>query len=124
MSRSSVSDIKRAQKESQILRIVSELVARTQADEPRLSGLMITKASLSEGKSFCSIYFYCAGGEAEFKEKLEILKLYKPSLRTALAKTLHGRYTPDFSFKFDATFEKTAKIEALFEKLKEENKLS
>lgn len=123
MTRSTVSDIKRAQRESLLLRTISELLSRTAADDQRLAGVFITKISLSNDKSSCTVYFYMPEGSAAFKEKLDILKLYKPSLRKALASEISGRYTPEIIFRFDDKYEKTLRIEELFEKLKEDKQL-
>lgn len=123
MRPSSVSDIKRAQKESTILRIISELVSQTSLDDKRLEGLFVSRVSLSKDKSICSVFFYVHGGLEVFKEKLEFLKLYKPSMRKSLAHELSGRYTPDLVFKFDDKFEKTSRIEELLEKIKAEESL-
>jgi ribosome-binding factor A len=123
MTQSSVTAIKRAQKESVILRTISELVARASADDSRLSGMFVTRAELSPGKSSCTIYFYTADGADVFKEKLEVLKLYKPSMRKTLANTLQSKYTPEIVFKFDEKFEKTHRIETILEKLKADNQL-
>lgn len=122
MTRSTVSDIKRAQRESLFLRTISELLSRTAADDIRLAGVFITKISLSSDKSSCTVYFYMPEGASQFKEKLEVLKLYKPSLRKALAAEVQGRYTPEIIFRFDDNYEKTLRIEEIFEKIKQDDK--
>ena len=118
-----VRDIKRAQKEKLLLRTISNLFLQAALDEPRLSGLVINRVSLSSDKSLCTVYFYTSKGKAEFDEKLEILKLYKPSLRAALAKEIKSRYTPDLKFKFDDQFEKHQKLESLMYELKDKDEL-
>lgn len=116
-------DIKRAQKESLLLKEVSKLFMQASLDDPQLSQVFINRVELSPDRSHCSIYFYTPKGPAFFKEILERLKLYKPSLRASLAKTIQSRYVPDLIFKFDEKFEKQQKIEALLEKIKEEGEI-
>ncbi len=118
-----VSDIKRAQKEKSILREISTLFMQAAQDDPQLSGFMITRVELTPDKGLCYVYMYVEGGLEAFKEKLQYLKLYKPSLRKSLADTLKFRYTPEISFAFDTQYEKELEINNLFEKLKEEGEL-
>ena len=116
-------EIKRAQKESLIFKELSQLLLQLSMDEPALGQLYINRVKLSPDKSSCTIYFYSPLGEEDFRKKLGILILYKPSLRTALAKTLASRYTPELIFAFDKQFEKQQRIEALIDKVKAEDKL-
>jgi ribosome-binding factor A len=92
-------------------------------DDPRLSGMYINKISLSSDGGTCTVLFLAPHGRAEFEEKRPILVLYKSSLRTALAKTSHGRYTPKLIFRYDEDQEKVDKINRLIDKLKDEGKL-
>lgn len=116
-------EIRKAQKESYFFREISRFFQQIMMDEPRLSGLYINRVSLSSDGGVCVVLFLAANGKAEFEEKLPTLILYKPSLRTALAKTSPGRYTPNLIFRYDEDHEKVEKINRLIDKLKEEGKL-
>jgi len=116
-------DIKKAQKESYFYREFSTLFSLLTIDEPRLSGLFINKVNLSSDGGICTVLFLASNGKAEFEEKLPILILYKPSLRTALAKTSQSRYVPNLIFRYDEGQEKVDKINRLIDKLKDEGKL-
>jgi ribosome-binding factor A len=116
-------EIKKAQRESYFYREISNLFLQITIDEPRLNGLFINKISLSSDGGTCTVLFLAANGRTEFEEKLPILILYKPSLRTALAKTSHSRYTPNLIFRYDEGHEKVEKINRLIDKLKDEGKL-
>ncbi len=116
-------EIKRAQKESYYFKELSQFFLQITMDDPRLSGLFINKVTLSPEGGLCTVLFLAANGRSEFEEKLPILILYKPSLRTALAKTSRGRYTPNLVFRYDEDQEKVEKINRLLDKLKEEGKL-
>ncbi len=118
---SSVSSIKRAQKESLILREVSQLFLQTSLDDPRLTELSIHRVQLSPDKGVCSLYFYTPLGEERFKELLSVLLSYKPSLRKALASRIQARYTPELVFKFDKQFDKQQRVEELLERVKTED---
>lgn len=116
----SVSERKKAQKESLLFQEISKLFHEIVLDDKRLEGLMVNRVALSKDKGAVNIFFYALGGEKEFQEKFNILVLYKPSLRKAIAQIIPSRYTPEIVFKFDNLFEKQQKVENLFEKIKAE----
>lgn len=116
-------EIKRAQKESYFFREISNLFLRIMIDEPRLSGLYINKIELSSDGGTCTVLFLAQNGKQEFEDKLSTLILYKPSLRSALAKTSQSRYTPNLIFRYDEGYEKTERINTLIDTLKKEGKL-
>ena len=117
-----VASIKRSQKESQLLKEISKMFLDISLDAPILQGLFINKVELSTDKSMCRVFFYAPEGISFFKERLETLKLYKPSMRKGLSTILSGRYTPDLKFIFDAHFEKHQRLEGLLEKVSQEVK--
>ena len=123
-SHSKVSAIKKAQKESQLLREISTLYFQASADDTRLQNVTITKVELADNKGTCKVFFYTPEGEKSFKELLEIIKLYKPSLRKALAASLNGRYTPDIFFVYDQQQGTQIRVETLIEKIKGEGQSS
>ena len=116
-------EIRKAQKESYFYQEISKLFLQITMDESRLSGLFINRVHLSPDGGTCVVLFLAANGRAEFEEKLPILVLYKPSMRTALAKTSRGRYTPNLIFRYDEDHEKVEKINRLLDTLKAEGKL-
>jgi len=116
-------EIKRARKESLLLKEISNFFLRIAQDEPKLQSLYISRVQLSTDYGICFVFFHTAEGKAAFEEKLPLLILYKPSLRSAIAKAIRGRYTPNLIFKYDEVFDKQKKVDDLIEKLKTEGKL-
>lgn len=113
--------IKQSQRETQLLREISQLLLETALDDSRLTGVFINRVKLSPDSGICTVYFYSRNGEEHFNQVLDILKLYRPSLRKALAERINRRYTPDLIFKYDTQFDKQQKLEELFEKIKDES---
>lgn len=113
-------NVKRAQKESLLFKEISRLFMQATMDDKRLSGVFVNRVKLSPDKGVCTIYFYTAQGEENFNQLFNILTLYKPSLRKALASSIRSRYTPELIFKFDDQFEKQERLDALLEQIKEE----
>ncbi len=120
MYKKHVRDIKKAQKESLLLKEISQFFLQLILDDKELEGLSISRVKLSDDKSICIVFFYTPAGPEAFKEKLPKLILYKPSLRKALSQGLALRHTPDLKFKFDNIVEKQIKIEQLLDKIKTE----
>ena len=123
MTNQRVRDIKHAQRESFLLQEIANFFMQIMRDEPRLQGLYISRVKLSPDRGSCTIFFYTPGGMDDFEDKRPTLVLYKPSLRTALAKSMHSRYVPELIFKYDEQVDKQRRIDELIEKLKEEGKL-
>lgn len=123
MNNKHVSDIKRAQKESLLFKTISKLFLEATINDSSLLGFSVNRVALSPDKGYCYVYFWAPGGQEEFKKNLEQLKLYKPSLRAALAKEIAGRYTPEIVFKFDTKEEKVQRIDELLEELKRKGDL-
>ena len=120
MYKKSVQEIKRSQKESLLLRELSNLFLRIIIEDKELEGLSITSIKLSPDSSRCTVFFYSAGGSDEFDRLRPRLVLYKPSLRKSLSRSLALRHTPDLRFKYDKQIEKQHEIEYLLNKIKTE----
>ena len=115
----STQSIKKSQKESLLFRAIAQLFADTTLDDKRLIGVAVSRVKLSDDKGVATVYFYTPGGLEEFKEKLKTILLYKSSLRRALARSIHSRYTPELIFKYDDQFEKHQRLEGILEQIKE-----
>ncbi|MFH1644260.1 MAG: 30S ribosome-binding factor RbfA [bacterium] len=120
MNRTRLSEIKREKKKALFLREVSSFIQKISQDEPVVLKVFVTRVELSADSGICYIYFAGFNGKKDFDEALEILKLYKPSMRSVLAKSLKLRYAPDLVFRFDEKQEKVQKMEELLEKIHEE----
>ena len=118
MINSDAKNIKIAQKEAILLKEFSQLFLQICLDEPKLNSLHVTKVKLSRDKGSLTIFFSSSGEEEDYNEKRRLLVLYKPSLRSALASKVAGRYTPKLRFKYDQQFEKQKKLEDLLNSIK------
>lgn len=120
---SKLSSIKTAQKESAILRVVSPLFEDALRDNPDLNTWHISRIQLSPGKSVAYVYLYSLDDSQDFDTALGKIKLYKPSMRKALADELQKRYTPDIVFMFDEQLQRTLRMEKLLDTVKDQNGL-
>lgn len=117
MSISRKHEIKRAQKEHQLLRELSQFLLQLSLDDARLAGLFISRVALSPDKSVCTVFFYSQEGAEAFKNILPILILYRPSLRRSLSTVIPARYTPELVFKYDELHDKHERMNALLDKI-------
>ena len=120
---SKISDVKRAQKAQLLFRTICSLFLEATLDNKELSRLVITSVKLSPDKSKCNVFFYAPEGKEVFDELFPTLKMYKPSLRAAISKSIAGRYTPDIVFKFDSSKDKSNRVEQLLFNLKDQGDL-
>lgn len=124
MSRLKAHEIKREQKKSLFLRHITNILQTLAQDEPVVAKVYPTRVDFSADTGMCYVYFatFDTSQDAQeaFNDALKVLKLYKGSLRTALAKQINGRYTPDLIFLFDTTTEKVRKINELLDKVQED----
>jgi ribosome-binding factor A len=112
-------NIKREKKKSLLFREISTFVQSIATDDPALAHTMVTRVDLSADGGICYIYFFPREGRATADHVLEQLKLYRPSLRSALAHSLSTRYTPDLQFRFDEGMEREQRINELLDKVRE-----
>lgn len=121
MSSSRVKTIKHAQKEKILYRELSQFFLQLTLDHPELRELTLTRVKISVDKSLCTVYFYTPLGPDHFEHySLDVLKIYKPSIRKALAQKIPARYTPDIRFAFDDRYEKQQRLEDLMQKISSE----
>ena len=115
--------IKQAQRASFLLREISSLYLRVMQDNPVLNGVYITNVMLSSDGSTATVYFHSPQGQDHYEQIKNTLILYKPSIRTALAKTSSSRYVPQLIFRYAEGVEKQQQVDDLIEKLKKEGRL-
>jgi ribosome-binding factor A len=117
MRQSTVSSIKRSQKESLYLRTIGKLFNQVAQDDAKLRGIFISRVMLSDDKSHLTVLFHSMEGEEHFQKVFDALVVYKPSLRKALAQEIQSRYTPDIVFKYDVMFDKIQRVESLIDQV-------
>ena len=127
--KSSLPEIKREQKKSLYLQKLSEILHQLAEQEDAIGYVYISRLDLSADTGICYLYFASyphptLDSKQVFEQALEILKLYKPSLRKAFARQLknRGRYVPDLFFKYDDKQEQVRSINNLLDQVQGELK--
>lgn len=115
-------EIKREKKKSLFMREISQMIQLIAESEPLVAKVYPTRLDFTNDYSACYVYLSTFGefSETTFNEALEVLKLYKPSIRKELASRLNPRYTPDILFFYDNLKEKQSRIDALLDKVRDD----
>lgn len=125
MFKSSNPLIKRERKKALFMRELSSFIDRIAQDEPLLKNIYLTRVDLSADCGICYLYFGVVPGlnitdeakETECLKGINILKLYKPSMRKNLAHEIPGRYTPDLIFLYDEKKDKIDRVNLLLDQV-------
>lgn len=122
MSQSTRPDIKREKKKTLYMKELAILVQALAQEEPSIADVYVSRVDLSADTGICYVYFssFVQDGQAAFDQALEVLKLYKGSMRKELARAIHGRYVPELVFVYDEKKEKERRINELLDKVQEE----
>ena len=126
MSRTRIQEVRRSKKKSQYLRELSSFLTQISLDEPGLAQIYITRVELSSDGGMCYVYisFYntLSGDEKKeaYKDARDLLVMYKPSIRKALASRLSSRYVPDLRFVFDEKKEQEHRMADILTKVGQE----
>lgn len=117
-------DIKREKKKSLFFRELSLLIHKVTESEADVAAVYISRVDLSADNGIIYVYFASMQEPSKeiYEKALVKLKLYKPSIRKALAQTLQSRYTPDLLFLFDEKAEKVRNINELLDKVQQDLK--
>jgi len=119
-------DVKKEKKKALYLREIAPLVQEISLQEPEVAKYYVSRVDLSADTGICYVFFssFQQGVEQEqekdFKKALDILKLYKPSMRKALAQSINARYTPELIFAYDVHKEKERRINDLLDRVQQE----
>lgn len=117
------------QKDSNRPRRVAELIRRELAvliprelDDPHAHQITLTSAEVSRDLSSARIYFSLLSGASEAKQVVKSLNCAAGFLRHVLMGRVTLRTVPALRFYFDESVERGAKIDALIEMAKSEDK--
>jgi len=118
--KSKAHEIKRERKKALFFREIVSLIQKISEDEANVRKVYVTRVELSADTGICYIYLFSYTDKSVFKDALEVLKLYKPSIRSFLAKSLKLRYAPDLVFLYDEKKEKIQKMNQLLDEVQQE----
>lgn len=105
---------------SEIYHVIAETLYNELSD-PRLAGVQITKASMTDDLQIMRVYYYLDGSADQRKRCLKGLNNVKGYLRRVISERLDLRLVPEINFFFDEGIEKAEKLDKLLNQIKHEN---
>ena len=81
----------------------------------------VTGVDLTPDLQYCKVYVSCLGSEESLGKTIEGLKAAAGFLRRELARSLNLRHTPELQFVPDHSVEYGSRMDALINKVKEED---
>ena len=98
------------------------LLIRNEVKDSRVSPFCdVTGVELTPDLQFCKVYVSCLGSEESLGKTIEGLKAASGFLRRELAQSLNLRHTPELQFVADHSVEYGSRMDALINKVKEED---
>jgi ribosome-binding factor A len=105
---------------TQIRREISELIQQHLRD-PRLTEFIaVTEVATSPDLKHAKVYISSMGGQQEEEQVLSALNSAAGFIRTALAKRIKMRYTPELHFAWDNSIEHGDRVLRLIDQVKAE----
>jgi ribosome-binding factor A len=113
---------RREQKTTLVYHALASILQKLSLDEPVLAKVYVTKVKMSGDYKICYVYFSTYGPKEDFDMALDILKLYKPSMKKVVADYVGGRYTADLVFRYDTAKEKERRVQELLDEVARSSK--
>lgn len=112
--------IKKVRVEERIHFIFSTLLQREIAD-PRLLDLTVTKVTMDPELRFAKVYVNALGDEDRQEEIMMTLARASGYFRNAISQRIRLKHIPKIQFHWDSTFQESARIHELLEKIKSDS---
>lgn len=110
---------RRERVEEQIVREVSEILRR-EVKDPRIGFVTVTGAEVSPDLRQARVFVSVLGSDEERDATLKGLNSAARFIRGQFGKRVAMRVTPEFTFRFDTSIERGARIFELLEQVKRE----
>lgn len=102
----------------EIKREVTQML-RHEIKDPRVGFVTVTDVEVTPDIRYAKVFISIYGDEESKKQSIKVLENAKGLVRSELGKRMRLRYTPEVSFKFDASIEYGARIMKLLEEVKD-----
>lgn len=107
---------------SEVYHVIANVLYNELSD-PRLRGLQITGATMTDDLQIVKLYYYLGGDEKVRASCLKGLKKANGYLRKALSDKLNLRVTPEIRYYFDENIEKAERLDKLLDNLKDSGEM-
>ncbi len=112
---------KRVKRLNSLLKEVLSEVILTEVKDPRMAPLItVTSVDITNDLHHAKVYISIIGTDKERRETIEALESAAGFIGVNASKKVTMRYFPTLTFKLDTSVDKQMKIDALLEKIHEE----
>jgi ribosome-binding factor A len=112
----------RSQKVADVLVREISGILQTELRDPGIGFVTLTGADVTRDLRFAKVFVSVLGDNARKREALEALERARPAVQNLLGGRIRLRYMPTLRFVLDASNEYGARIDALLDKIKEDEK--
>lgn len=96
------------------------LILQHRVNDPGLGGVTVTEVTMTGDLKIARVHYSVLGEEEDRIAVRDALRRSRGYIRRELGKALRMRYSPDITFHYDASFERSTRIASLLRKAAEE----
>lgn len=96
------------------------LILLHRVNDPGLGGVTVTDVTMTGDLKVARVHYSVLGEEEDRIAARDALRRSRGYIRRELGRVLQMRYSPEITFHYDASFEKSARIASLLRKVAEE----
>ncbi len=115
-----MSSPRRRDRLSEFVRQEVASILLTEMTDPRLKGVTVTRAEVSDDIQHAKIYIRVFGTEGKGRSALTALKNASGKIRAEVGKRLQTRYNPYLQFFIDESVDKERHLLSLFQQIEKE----
>jgi ribosome-binding factor A len=104
----------------QLILETAALTIQRDLHDPRIGMVSVTRVKLSPDLTSAIVYWSTIDADADRRTTERGLEDALPVVQRAVGRALTTRVTPTISLRFDPTLERAARLEDIFERLKQE----
>lgn len=113
---------KRSDRVADAIRNELAMLMLSKVRDPKLVNVNISRVEVTDDLTIARIYFTSLDGVKRVKSIEQALQKAKGFMRSHIAKSLNLRYTPALQFHYDATADKVAEMESIFQEIENERR--
>ena len=104
----------------QLQRELATMLQAGRIKDPRLHSITITGVKLTDDLRLARVYYVLRGDEQAKADALKGLQSAKGFLRREIGQIMKLKYSPDFQFFYDGSFDYAERIETLLHQIKKD----
>ena len=104
----------------QLMKEISEMIARSEIKDPRLQSVVLTNYQISDDMGYLKLYFTKMDENTDLEDIKKGLNSAGSYIRKKVSQKLNMKKTPKIEFEFDTVLERGYKIDQILRDLESE----